>query len=275
VLVLAHCTVLYSKIHENQWKMKLAIFISAGGVPDCARHAVLVALKDSRISKVKVFGSAANLEGLKRSKWNCSCTDDHGATIATLEALAKMESIVIDVDDKKDSTAESLEKELQDIDAVISGLGNRQPFLGDRVGKHGTRNVVTAMEKNSISRLVMTSSMGLNEDYPCMEWRWEGKVMDGIFSTLCRRERDDLVGAEKAVTQSSLNYVIVRPVGLGDECVPEGKYFVQKKKNDDVLGPNMAKLDAGQFMVDQVLEPTYEKKAVVLGADPARARDSM
>jgi len=253
--------------------MKLAIFISAGGIPDCARHAILVALKEPRIAKIKVFGSEDNLENLKRPKWNCSCPDDHGATMATPEAVVKIEQIAIRIDDKKCSVADILEKELVGMDAVISGLGNRQPFLGDRVGKKGTVHLVAAMEKLKITRLVMTSSMGLNEDHPGMEWRFEGRIMDALFSTLCRRERDDLVGAENAVKQSSLDYLIVRPVGLGDECVPEGKYFVQKKKHDDMLGMNIAKLDAGQFMVDQVLEPTYSKKAVVLGSDPARAKE--
>lgn len=248
--------------------MKLAIFISAGGIPDCARHSILVALKEPRISHIKVFGSAANIEGLKRPKWNCSCPDDHGATMETEEAKAKITQVTLDVDEP--SALDKITKELEGYDAVISGLGNRQPFLGDRVGKHGTRNVVAAMEKQKISRIVMMSSMGLNEDYPCMEWRFEGKIMDCLFATFSRRERNDLMGAEKAIRKSSLNYLIVRPVGLGDEVEPEGKYFVQKKKHEDVLGFNMAKLDAGQFLVDQVLDPTFEKTAVVLGADPAR-----
>lgn len=70
------------------------------------------------------------------------------------------------------------------------------------------------------------------------------------------------------------SYLLVRPVGLGEECVPRREYFIQKKKFDDVLGPNMAKMDVGKFLVEESLDPTFERRAVVIGADPAEANAS-
>lgn len=193
---------------------------------------------------------------------------DHGSSLRTTSSSVAIERISVNVASSQPSELEKIHSNLGGVDAVISGLGNRQPFLGDRVGKVGTRNLISAMERANIGRLVMMSSMGVEDDYPPMEWRFEGKVMKYIFNTICRREYNDLTGAEKAIKSSKLNYLIVRPVGLGETVRPKGQYFIQKKKYDDVLGPNMAKMDCGCFILKEALEPTYEKKAVVIGTDP-------
>jgi hypothetical protein len=122
----------------------------------------------------------------------------------------------------------------------------------------------------------MMSSMGVNSkagnDKPAMEWRKEGKYMGILFSTICRREYRDLFAAENLVHDSTdIDYVIVRPVGLGEKVPPSGLYYVQKKKFEDVVGANMAKSDVGKFMLDQVLQPSIHNSAIVLGSDPKDA----
>ena len=101
--------------------------------------------------------------------------------------------------------------------------------------------------------------------------------MAALFKTVSRREYKDIAGMEKdliATDASDINYLLVRPVGLGEECVPRDEFFIQKKKFDDVLGPNMAKMDVGKFLVEEALDPTFERRAVVIGADPAEANVS-
>ena len=182
-----------------------------------------------------------------------------------------MEKTTVDVTNAREMQAKC---DLTDVDAVVSGLGNRQIWLGDRVARQGTRNIVAAMKRtNSCRRLIVMTSMGINEDKPGLEWRSEGKFMAFLFRTICRQEYNDLAGMENDLLNEAndLDYVLVRPLGLGERCIPRGEYFLQQQKGRDVLGPNMAKSDVGQFLLDQVIAPTYMKQAVVIGADPKEA----
>eukprot|EP00978_Attheya_sp_CCMP212_P001480 scaffold3126_cov46-Attheya_sp.AAC.5 len=95
--------------------------------------------------------------------------------------------------------------------------------------------------------------------------------MDFLFKTLCRREKKDLIELELLLTSSKpevLDYLLVRPVGLGEEVVPEGAYFLQKKKHMDILGFNMAIMDCVRLFVDQAVSPTIHRTAVVVGSNP-------
>eukprot|EP00756_Hemistasia_phaeocysticola_P050689 Hpha_TRINITY_DN25884_c0_g1::TRINITY_DN25884_c0_g1_i1::g.19972::m.19972 len=247
----------------------LAVLYSSGGLGDCGRHAVAAALElgSETVSKIKVL--TKDPATLEEKNWKCGC-DDHVLIDADRKRL---EIVAVDV------TTDDLSGHLEGVDAVVSGLGNRQPFWGDRVAKEGTENLIRAMKANKISRLVAVNSMGVEEDRKCMEWRFEGKLMDCLFKTLCRREFNDLTGADRAIRANAaadgtpegdgLDYVIVRPVGIGEKFRPRGEWFLQKKKGEDWVGPNMAKMDVARFMVrEAVVEPTIHNKAVVIGSAP-------
>mmetsp|Transcript_25921 Transcript_25921/g.38397 ORF Transcript_25921/g.38397 Transcript_25921/m.38397 type:complete len:261 (+) Transcript_25921:69-851(+) len=250
----------------------IAIFFSRGAFGDCARHSILHALDDSRVGKIKVYSTS--MSSLDEANWKCGCGVDHGAQLKDSPNSHKIERIPV-----KTLTGPlkevSKEVDLQNVDAVISGIGNRQMFIGDRVAERGTENITSLMKQNGIERFVMMSSIGIKSDIgndkPCMEWRVEGKFMAALFNTVSWREYNDLKGAENKANSSGVNFLAVRPVGLGEEVQPAGKYFIQNKKFEDALGANMAKADVGKFMVNEALQPTYHRKAVVIGADPKEA----
>lgn len=250
----------------------LAIFFSSGGLGDVGRHAILVALDDPRVASIKLFASSKNIKTLDLPNWKCGCTEPHDWNESVTKSSKLFEKFELDLSDKNDKdVGQILKEQLKDVDAVVSCMGNRQPFWGDRVGAAATHHIKIAMEATNVKRIVAMTSMGLNEDYPCMEWRWEGKIMDFLFKTLCRKEKKDLVKLESLLTSSKpelLDYLLVRPVGLGEEAVPEGTYFLQKQKHTDVVGSNMAKMDCARLFVDEAVNPTMHRTAVVVGANP-------
>ena len=68
-----------------------------------------------------------------------------------------------------------------------------------------------------------------------------------------------------ALEQSS-HYLLVRPMGLGEDVIPRGEWRAQKEKHKDKsVGVNMAKLDCARFMVEEALNPTQSKTALVVG----------
>jgi len=250
----------------------IAIFLSQGALGDCARHCILHAMHNKQVCKIKVISTASSLSTLNGDWWHCACGIDHGRQLKLSANAYKIEKIV--VDNFTDPKAMDV-IDLSDIDAVVSGLGNRQICYGSRYAKKGTENIIRLMERSNVTRLVMMSSMGvesmLGNDKPCLEWREEGKFMEFLANTICRREYNDLAGAENSVSRSNLNFVVVRAVGLGEKVSPAGECFVQRKKFDDVVGADVAKTDVGRFLLAEAIEPTIERQAIVLGSRPEYA----
>lgn len=58
--------------------------------------------------------------------------------------------------------------------------------------------------------------------------------------------------------ESSLDYLFVRPVGIGEEVEEAGKYYLQKP-GERAVGGNMAKIDVARFMVDEAVKPSLHK----------------
>ena len=161
-----------------------------------------------------------------------------------------------------------LSPHFQGVTAVVSCLGNRQMFIGDRVAEQGTKVVVASMGANNVKRVVGMTSICIGDDVPGLEWHIAGKIMTALFRTVSRREAVDLRRAEIAYQDSDLDYLLIRPVGLGEDVVPKNEWFIQKEKFKDTLGINMAKLDCARYMVEEALNPTKSRTAVVVGADP-------
>ena len=96
---------------------------------------------------------------------------------------------------------------------------------------------------------------------------WGGKIMSCLFRTISKREFKDLSSAEETIVsaKNNIDYTIVRPAGLGEDVFPTNEWQLQKKKHQDEVEINLAKLDCARFMVQEALNPTIHNKAVVIG----------
>jgi len=241
--------------------MKLVILYSMGGLGDVGRHAVRAALeRPGEIKEIKVLSQ--HTETLEDENWNCACPS-LSPHIFTNEERERLD--IVKIDSWED---DSLLSHFEGADAVITCLGNRQMTLGDRVGGEGSRMVVNAMNHHKISRAVVMSSMGINEDWPPLEFHWIGRVMRIIFLTCGKKDYRDLAAAEEAFqTSKDVDYLIIRPVALGEDVIPENKWLVQKQKyKDKSLAIGIAKLDCARFMVEEALTPTRHKTAIVIAS---------
>lgn len=246
------------KLSSSSTNPVLCILFSSGGTADVGRHAVQAALEQYE-GPIRVLTKDPQV--LQETNWNCACPEPHQVDLKRLDVRA------VDV------TKDDLKEHFQNVGAVISGLGNRQPFHGDCVAQLGTRNVIDAMLHHDISRLVMITSAGCNEDFPPMEFHWTGTILKWLFRLVSRREYRDLCRAEDALRNHAqaaqvLDYLIVRPVGLGEERPPVNAWVIQKQKYHDKLGPDMAKMDCARFCLEEAVSPTYHRQAVVVGSDP-------
>lgn len=151
----------------------LCILFSSGGTADVGRHAVRAAL-DAFQGQLRVL--TKNPLALEESNWN-SASGPHSFT---KEERDRMDVRAVDF-----TKAEDLSCHLDGVGAVVSALGNRQPLYGDHVAKVGTQKLVKAMESVGVERLVAVTSVGLNEDWPPVEFHWVGNILKWLFRTLC------------------------------------------------------------------------------------------
>lgn len=76
----------------------------------------------------------------------------------------------------------------------------------------GTRNVITAMRKHGVQRLIVQSSFGVGETRGLL-----GFVDQLFFNLILKPQIDDTEAQEKEVRNSGLDWTIAQPVHLTDE----------------------------------------------------------
>jgi NAD(P)H-binding len=250
----------------QQLKNRLVILYGVGGLSDVGRHAILAALERSDVEHVTVLTQHPELLG-QETRWNCGCETPHVISESDQARLT-----IVPVKSWKDDTT-SITPHFQGATAVISCLGNRQSFTGHWVSAAGNEAVIRAMQQTeNLHRVVICSSVGIEEDWPPLEFFKPGYYILSClfmsFSYFAFRDLTKMERAYKATAETDIDYLLVRPVGIGEDVKPVNKWVLQKKKYEDVLHFDMAKLDCARYMVEEAIHPTRHREAVVIGAEP-------
>ena len=248
----------------------IIILFGIGGLSDVGRHAVLAAAENKSVERITVITEYP--EKLNEKNWDCNCLPDgHTNPFDVTDIALKLK--LVKVDSWKEEQID-LSKHFQGATAVISALGHRQPgwkypelIQRGLVAYVGNKQIVKAMEEAKVDRAVVISSFGLRTDKERAWPHWARKFMAFLFSTFMRKARNDLEAMERLYEASSLDYLIVRPVGIGEDKVPVGQYYLQEP-NEDAVGGNMAKMDVAKFMVDQAINASLHRTSKVVGSKP-------
>ena len=146
----------------------------------------------------------------------------------------------------------AVEQAVQGQDAVLSALGasslKRSPTL-----VKGIENIVQAMEQHNVRRLGYQSSLGVGDSR-----KQVGFLIRYIVVPLVLRNAiADHEQKEGIIQQSNLDWVIVRPAGLTDDD-HTGNY----RHGETIdLGDTISRADVADFMLKQVNDDAYLKKA--------------
>ena len=138
-------------------------------------------------------------------------------------------------------------------DAAIVALGSNG--LRDRTTLSvGTRNVVDGMTKHGVGRLVVLSAAGVGES-----WGQTPLLAKIMFRTLLRNIYADHVAQESVVTESSLDWTIVRAAILKDGSATGGC----RASNEEKVG-RINRADVARFMVKQLEDVAHRKQAITV-----------
>lgn len=254
-------------------KKNIVVLYGIGGLSDVGRHAVLAGLeRTDDIDHVTILTQHPDL--LEESNWNCGCEEPHSFTEKDRERMT-----IVHIEKSWKET--DLSPYLKDITTIISCVGNRQPFFGHYDSSECNESLIRAMEKvkndneNKDSdfsfRVAVITTVGINEDWPALEFFTIGRIaMTLIFLVFARKMYHDLTGMENMYRSSAdfVNYLLVRPVGISEDVKPIGSWVIQRQKYKHPLGFEMAKLDVARYMLEECINPTRNRSAVVIGADP-------
>lgn len=139
-------------------------------------------------------------------------------------------------------------------DAVLCALGVRQ------VGKNtilsdGTRNLIEAMEKMQVRRLIVESSLGVGDSRgqlgPMHNWFVLPFLLRNIFA--------DKETQESLIRASRLEWIIVRPAILTNGP-RTGRYKAGFAANNQSIKRKISRADTAEFMLKQLMDDTYLHK---------------
>jgi uncharacterized protein YbjT (DUF2867 family) len=159
-------------------------------------------------------------------------------------------------------------------DAVIITLGITENPLRVRlfgaahtpldVRSTGTRNVIAAMRKHGVSRLVVQSSYGVGETRSSLRW-----VERLFFSLLLKPQIADTEVQELEVRDSGVDWVLAQPVHLTDEDTDDMPFA---SADGQVREWKISRKGVAQFLALAAQVPEYVGQSVALsGARVATA----
>ncbi|WP_167480827.1 NAD(P)-dependent oxidoreductase [Mesorhizobium waimense] len=162
--------------------------------------------------------------------------------------------IVGDVADRQ-----AVERTVAGHDAVLSCLGVGVPLKHDPAVVAGIGFIVDALQRTGPARLIYLSFLGVHDSRHQL-----GLLLGGIVvPLLLRHEVADHEAKERLIVQSGLDWTIVRPPKLSNGAAT-GRLRHDNGIHAKPLLPTMARADVAAFMLGQVGDTTYSRKAVSL-----------
>lgn len=138
-------------------------------------------------------------------------------------------------------------------DAVVVALGAGRKGI---VRATGTRNIVAAMHRHGLRRLVCTSTLGAGDSYPALNFFWK-RIMFGL---LLRAAFADHQAQEDVIRRSDLDWVIVRP-GAYTDGPATGVYKFGFAATEKDIALRISRADVARFMLHQLTGTSWLRQS--------------
>lgn len=166
-------------------------------------------------------------------------TQEHGQ-------LTKVKGDVLDI--------AAVDRVVQGQDAVLCALG--MPVMDkSKLRAHGTENIVRAMEKMGVKRLVYLSALGVGDSRDILPLHYKYLIVPLVM----RRLYADHAAQEAIVEKSRLDWVSVRPANF-TEGVQTGLYWHGFVPNGRDITLKISHADVAEFMLKQLVDDAYLHK---------------
>jgi putative NADH-flavin reductase len=139
-------------------------------------------------------------------------------------------------------------------DAVICCLGAPANKAGT-LRSEGTKNIINAMKKANVNRLICQSSLGFDDSVEvlkCTSFIFKKIIVPYVLKATFREHHLQ----EMAVKQSGLNWTIVRPGSLTNGKMT-GKYKYGFSYADPALKVKISRADVAGFLIKEAVSEEY------------------
>ena len=148
--------------------------------------------------------------------------------------------------------AEDVFNTVHGADAAVISLGNTANNPDGVVAK-GTANVVSAMQKSGVARLIVVTSLGVGESKDQVPFAFKA-----LIATVLRKAMQDKEEQEKIVKASALDWTIVRPGGLTDgPRTGNYRYGIDPK----LSAGQVSRADVAEFILKELTDTQFLRKA--------------
>ena len=152
---------------------------------------------------------------------------------------------------------EALESAVRSQDAVISALGVGKSLRSGGLIGRSTPDIVQAMERLGIRRLIVTSAYGVGDT-----WRDVPAVPRFFIRTLLRDLYADKEVGERPLRDSTLDWTLVYPVTLTNG--PRTGHYRAGERLALRGFPTISRADVADFLLTQVEDRRYIRKGVLV-----------
>ena len=156
---------------------------------------------------------------------------------------------------------EEVDRAVADTEGVIVALGASADMQSDLVMEQGTKNIIDAMKKHGVKRIIVQSSYPMSGSPEGVAFLKEMGMGDEQIA-MVQPVLDDKARQEDALRDSGLAYTIVRPLMLNDDP-KTGKYRVGENLVIKV-GDAISRADVADFMLKDLTENKFVGKTVTL-----------
>ena len=152
-----------------------------------------------------------------------------------------------------------IERTIAGVDAVISVMGLSGKSEGTPITQ-GMRHIIAAMNKHGVRRLIALSTASSKDpnDKPGIKL----KAMIALVKTATPDAYADIVGWSEVIRASNLDWTLVRVLLLNDR--PKTGNVKTGYPGRDELGTPVSRADLADFMLKQVKDTKYIRKAPII-----------
>lgn len=168
----------------------------------------------------------------------------------TTQPHKRLKVVQGDVLDPKD-----VELAVAGTDAVLSTIGHTKTSSKDVLAE-GIKNIIAAMNKHSVRRLVSLTGAGVRD--PKDEPKLVDRIIGWLLRLLQRDLLEDAIEQARMVKESHLDWVIVRAPVL-TEGEKKGEYRIGYVGKES--GTTLSRADVADFMLKQTTDDTYLHQA--------------
>lgn len=168
--------------------------------------------------------------------------------------------------------ASAVEGVVSGADAILSTLGAPYGLKQVAVYSVGARNILTAMERHQVRRVVVVSSSATDpKPYADAGFFFNRVVQPFVVNVLGKTVYEDMRRMEELIRNSEVDWTIVRPSGLFDADFVSDYELAE----DHIAGRFTARSDLAAAMLAQVDDERYVRKILAIATSenvPSMAR---